>query len=80
MGVVATAGGRTRARDDGDDFSAPLQLRPGVNRLATPLGINESLAFRSFDKTVIFGHWLSRTQKLARSSGAFLLKKASTTS
>ena len=55
-------------------------LRPGVNRLAIPLGIDESLAFRAFDKTIIFGHWLSKTQKLALASRDFLLKKASTIS
>ena len=37
-------------------------------------------ALRAFDKTIIFGHWLSKTQKLALASGAFLLKKASTIS
>ena len=56
-------------------------LRPSINKLATPLGIDESLAFRAFDnKTIIFGHWLSKTQKLALASEAFLLKKASTIS
>ena len=43
-------------------------------------GHDESLAFRAFDKTIIFGHWLSKTQKLALATGAFLLKKASTIS
>ena len=61
MGDVATVGGRMRAYNDGGGFSASLRLRPGVNRLATPLGIDESLAFRAFDKTIIFGHWLSKT-------------------
>ena len=56
------------------------QSRPSVNKLATPLRIDEILTFRDFDITVIFGHWLSKTQKLAWASGAFLLKKASTTS
>ena len=41
-------------------FSPPFWSRPGVNKLATPLGIDESLAFRAFDKTIIFGHWLSK--------------------
>ena len=60
---------------------SPLRFsRPSINRLATSLGIDESLAFRAFDKTIIFGHWLSKTQKLALASGAFLLKKASTIS
>ena len=52
-----------------------LQLRPSIDRLATPLGINESLAFRAFDKTIIFGHWLSKILKLALTSGAFLFEK-----
>ena len=54
--------------------------RLGVDRLVTLLGIDESLAFRAFDKTIIFGHWLSKTQKLALASRVFLLKKASTIS
>ena len=54
--------------------------RLGIDRLATPLGIDESLAFRAFGKTIIFGHWLSKTQKLALTFGAFLLKKAFTIS
>ena len=52
----------------------------GINILATSLGIDERLAFRGFDKTIIFRHWLSKTQKLALASGAFLLKKAFTIS
>ena len=70
-------GSQTKAHND-DDF--PLRLRPGIDKLTTPLGINESLAFRAFDKTIIFGHWLSKTQKLALVSRAFLLKKAFTIS
>ena len=35
---------------------------------------------RAFDRTISFGHWLSKTQKLAWAFRAFLLKKASTTS
>ena len=61
-------------------FHCRSRLRLGVNRLATSLGIDESLAFRAFDKIIIFGHWLSKTQKLAFASGAFLLKKVSTLS
>ena len=56
------------------------QSRPGVNKLVTLLGIDKSSTFRAFDKTIIFGHWLSKTYKLALTSGAFLLKKASTIS
>ena len=52
-----------------------LRSRPGVDKLATPLRINKSLAFRAFDKTIIFGHWLPKTQKLALASGAFLFEK-----
>ena len=63
-------------RYDNDDFLS--RSRPNVYRLATPLGIDESLAFRAFDKIIIFGHWLSKTQKLALASRAFLLKKAFT--
>ena len=69
-----------RACDDGGGFSALFQSRPGVDRLVTSLGIDESFAFRVFDKTIIFGNWLSKTQKLALAFGAFLLKKASTIS
>ena len=69
-----------RARDDGGGFSALFQSRPGVDRLVTPLGIDESFAFRAFDKTIIFGNWLSKTQKLALAFRAFLLKKAFTIS
>ena len=63
-------------------YEGPTVLRFGssVDRLATPLGIDERLAFRAFDETIIFGHWLSKTQKLALASGAFLLKKAFTIS
>ena len=52
-----------------------LRSRPSVDKLATPLRINKSLAFRAFDKTIIFGHWLPKTQKLALASGAFLFEK-----
>ena len=51
------------------------QSKLGINRLTTPLGIDDCLAFRAFDKTIIFGHWLSKTHKLALASEAFLLKK-----
>ena len=54
-GAIAMAGGRTRARINSSGFSAPFRSRPGVDKLVTPLGINESLAFRAFDKTIIFG-------------------------
>ena len=40
----------------------------------------ESLAFRAFDKILMFGHWLSKTLKLALASGAFFLKIAFTIS
>ena len=56
-------------------FHCRSQSRPGVDRLATPLRIDESLTFRAFDKTIIFGHWLLKTQKLALASRASLLKK-----
>ena len=39
-----------------------------------------SLAFRAFDKILLFGHWLSKTLKLALAFGAFLLKLAFTIS
>ena len=55
-------------------------LRPSINKLATPLGIDESLTFRVFDKTIIFGHWLWKTRKLALPSRAFLLKNTFTIS
>ena len=55
----------------------PSQLKLSIDRLATLLGIDEGSAFRAFDKIIIFGHWLSKTQKLALTFGAFLLKKAS---
>ena len=48
---------------------------PDIDKLATSLGINESLAFRAFDKAIIFGNWLSKTRKLALASGAFLFEK-----
>ena len=80
VGAVATTSGQTRAHNDGGDVFAPSQSRLGVDRLTTPLGIDESLAFRAFDKTIIFGHWLSKTQKLALAFEAFLLKKAYTIS
>ena len=57
-----------------DDGGFLLRLRPGVDRLATSLGINESFAFRAFDKTIIFGHWLSKTWKLALASETFLFE------
>ena len=57
-----------------------LHLRPGIDRLETSLGIYKSLAFRAFDETIIFGHWLLKTRKLALASRAFLLEKASTIS
>ena len=41
----------------------------------TLLGIDESLAFRAFDKTIIFGHWLLKTQKLALAPGPFPFEK-----
>ena len=56
------------------------RLGPSVDKLATMLGIDESLAFRAFDRTIIFKHWLSKTQKLALASEAFLSEKASTIS
>ena len=40
----------------------------------------ESLAFRGFNRILIFGHWLSKTLKLALASGAFFLKIAFTIS
>ena len=49
--------------------------RLGVDRLVTLLGIDESLAFRVFDKTIIFGHWLLKTQKLALAPGPFPFEK-----
>ena len=52
-----------------------LHSRPSVDRLATSLGIDESLAFRAFDKTIIFGHWLSKTWELSLASKAFLFEK-----
>ena len=64
-----------RRANDGSSF-----LRLSVDRLVTLLGIDESLASRSFDKTMIFGHWLSKTRKLALAFGDFLLKNASTIS
>ena len=41
-----------------------LRSRPGVDKLATPLRINKSLAFRAFDKTIIFGHWLLKNTEI----------------
>ena len=38
-------------------------------------GYLESLAFRTFDKILIFGHWLSKTLKLALASGTFHFEK-----
>jgi len=72
-GSIATAG---RPNDGG----FPFRLRLGDDKLATPLEIDENLAFRAFDKTIIFGHGLSKTHKLALAFKAFLLKKASTMS
>ena len=34
----------------------------------------ESLAFRAFNRILIFGHWLSKTLKLALASGAFFFE------
>ena len=62
------------------DSGFPAVRGLSVNRLVTSLGVDESLAFRAFDKTIIFGHWLSKTHKLALASGVFLLKKALTIS
>ena len=64
-------GGQTKAYNNGFQFRSRL----GVDRLATPLGIYEILAFRDFDKTIISGHWLSKTQKLALASEAFRFEK-----
>ena len=61
--AVTTVGGRTKANGS-DSFSASTpRSRLGVDKLATSLGIDESLAFRAFDKTIIFGHWLSKKRK-----------------
>ena len=49
--------------------------RSSVDRLATPLGINESLAFRAFDKTIIFRHWLSKHKNWNWPSGLSFWKK-----
>ena len=49
--------------------------RSGVNRLATPLGIDESLAFRAFDKTVILGHWLSKDTEIGIGLQGFPFEK-----
>ena len=38
-------------------------------------GYLESLGFRTFDKILIFGHWLSKTLKLALASGTFHFEK-----
>ena len=62
--VVATAGGRTKARNGGGGFSASVPIEAGVDKLAIPLGIDESLAFRAFDKTIIFGHWLLKNTEI----------------
>ena len=43
-------------------------------------GYLESLAFKAFDKILIFGYWLSKTLKLALAFGAFLLENAFTIS
>ena len=66
-------------RHGSSGFSAQ-PVEAGVDRLATSLGIDESLAFRAFEKTIIFGHWLSKTQKLELASVTFLLKKSITIS
>ena len=57
-----------------DDGGFLLRSRPSVDRLATSLEIDESLAFRAFDKTIIFRHWLSKTWELALASKAFLFE------
>ena len=75
VGVVATMSGQTRAHNDGGDVFAPSQSRLGVDRLATPLGIDESLAFRAFDKTIIFGHWLSKNMGIGISLWGFPFEK-----
>ena len=75
VGAVATADGRTKARNGGGGFSASVPIEAGVDKLAIPLGIDESLAFRAFDKTIIFGHWLSKTWELSLASKAFLFEK-----
>ena len=57
-------GTATRERRHGRWFyegPTVLRFRPSIDRLATPLGIDERLAFRAFDETIIFGHWLSKT-------------------
>ena len=66
---VATASGWTKAWR----FSSCSWL--DIDRLMTPLGINKSLAFRAFNKTIIFGLWLSKTQKLALAFVAFFWKR-----
>ena len=43
-------------------------------------GYLESLAFKAFDKILIFGYWLSKTLKLALAFRAFLLENAFTIS
>ena len=60
-------------RPDNGGFS--LQQRPSVDKLATPLGIDESLAFRAFDKTIIFGHWLSKNMGIGISLWGFPFEK-----
>ena len=70
---ITTAGGRMKARWR-RWFFAPFS-RPGIDRLATPLGIDESLAFRAFNKNIIFGRWLSETLKLALAYKTFLFGK-----
>ena len=42
----------------------------------TPLGIDESLAFRAFDKSVIFGHWLSKHSNWHWPPGHFFWKRS----
>ena len=59
--AVATTGGRTMAHGGGGFLFRRQGSRPSINRLVTPLGIDESLAFRAFDRTIIFGHWLLKT-------------------
>ena len=72
-GALATTGGQTKARRR---RSFPLnRSRLSVDRLVTSLGIDKILAFRVFDRTIIFGHWLSKTQNLELASRAFPFEK-----
>ena len=65
-----------RAHDDEGSFFALFRLRLGVDRLVTPLGIDESLAFRPFDKTIIFGHWLSKNIEICIGLRGFPFEKS----